>query len=491
VRHAPDADLDAQAERRSARAKPEEAPPEPAPADTVLRLQRSAGNVATRAAIQRAPLTAAEKAQNLKSSRYAGDPVLEAAYDNSPPLRIGMKGEAIGKVQAGLVDAGYQMPISMATGSPDGIFGKETDATVRQFQADNGLKADGLVGRMTMGRLDELGGGKASGAPEIGRSEDELGQHVAEQMIAVNKGDTYGPNSGVWYDYNYFAAHQADPANYPWNDDWRSGLAPPEYFDRVGWMDWRLKPGKSASAAIKAWLHGLTIAECLTTITAIEIETIRAALGDTEFDKRWGVEGVPMAEAQRLRVKQGFAGTPLEGRMHDVNADDPGTFGHRNVKVGDWVYFYNHPKYLLKHPGGAWQGENAVYTGDDAAGNQLFTGLGASGKTEAAMVAEMVGAYNGARNGYDYVQLLDTYCKDTPEVQNQDQRYKDRDDDYTRGLYEKYKDRIDAKYREDSGEFPDQVDGDMILNDPPYTIGDTTRKGGFQPGSTRIDPSKL
>ena len=70
---------------------------------------------------------------------------------------------------------------------------------------------------------------------------------------AVNQGDTYGPNSGVWYDYNYFAAHQADPANYPWNDDWRSGLAPPDHFDRIGWMDWRLKPGKSASAATCGW----------------------------------------------------------------------------------------------------------------------------------------------------------------------------------------------------------------------------------------------
>ena len=35
---------------------------------------------------------------------------------------------------------------------------------------------------------------------------------------------------------------------------------------------------------------------------------------------------------------------------------------------GQWYYFYNHPKYLLKHPGGAWQGENSIYMGRDKDG---------------------------------------------------------------------------------------------------------------------------
>ena len=460
--------------------------------ETILLLQRSAGNVATRRALARAPLTPAEKAENLTSARYAGDPVLEAAYDNSPALTRGKRGESVGKVQAGLRDEGYEMPETMKSGAPDGVFGKETDAVVRQFQGDNQLKPDGKVGRKTMGLLDERGGGGMPGPDaEIETTEEDLGAHVAEEIQEVNDPDSTGPGKGVWYDYNYFARHKQDPLRYPWNDDWRQGLASPEYFDRIAPLDWRLKPGKSASAAIKAWLAGLTIAECLTTIIAIEIETLRAALGDTEFDPRWGTEGVVFPEARRLRVRQGFEGTPLENRMHTANADDPGTFGHRNVKIGDWVYFFNHPKYLLKHPGGAWQGENAVYTGDDAIGNQLFSGLGAPNKTEAAMIAEMVGAYNVERTGYDYVRLLDMYCRDTPEVQEQDQRYKDRDTNYTRGLYEKYKDRIDPMYREDSGEFPDQVTGDMVLNDPAYAIDGYERKGGFRPGSARIDPARV
>lgn len=473
---------DGQAERKVARA-----PSAPA-VESVIALQESAGNAATSGILARAPLTPAEKAQNLKSPRYAGQPSLEAAYDNSPPLSIGMTDPGVAAVQQGMIDAGHAMPISTKSGKPDGIFGKETDATVRDFQGKNGLVPDGLVGRKTMGRLDELAGGKASGEPEISNDEESLGKHVAAEMERVNKGESYGPDKGVWYDYNYYAEHQNDPATYPWDDDWRSGLAPPEYWVRTGWMDWTIKPGKSASAAIRAWLEGLTIAECLSCIVAIEIDTMRAALGNNEFDRRYGSEAGPPQD-KPLRVQIGTAGTPLEGSLKEVDAT--GVYGKRDVKIGDWVYFYNHPKYLLKHPGGAWQGENAVYTGDDSAGRQLFTGLGAAGKTEDGMLVEMAGAYNVPRNGYDYVALLDTYAADTPEVQANNEKYKARDDAYTRGLYEKYIDRMPARYREDSGEYPDAVSGQDILDEPPYELDGTVRKGGFTGTATRLDPAKV
>jgi peptidoglycan hydrolase-like protein with peptidoglycan-binding domain len=459
------------------------------PLESVLALQQSAGNAATAGVLARAPLTPVEKAQDLKSPRYAGQPSLEAAYDNSPPLSAGMEGAGVAAVQQGMVDAGHAMPISTKSGKPDGIFGQETAATVRDFQGKQGLVPDALVGRKTMGRLDELaGGGKSSGEPEIANDEESLGKHVAAEMERVNKDTSYGPDKGVWYDYNYYTEHQNDPATYPWDDDWRKGLAPPEYWVRTAHMDWTVKPGKSASAAIRAWLEGLTIAECLSAIVAIEIDTMRAALGNNEFDRRYGSEAGP-AQDKPLRVHMGTEGTPLEGNLKSVDAT--GVYGKRDVKIGDWVYFYNHPKYLLKHPGGAWQGENAVYTGDDAAGQQLFTGLGAAGKTEDGMLAEMAEAYNVPRNGYDYVALLDSYAHDTPEVQENNDKYRARDDAYTRGLYEKYIDRMPAMYREDSNEFPDSVSGKDILDEPPYTLHGTTRKGGFTGDATRLDPAKV
>jgi hypothetical protein len=305
----------------------------------------------------------------------------------------------------------------------------------------------------------------------------------------------HSPTSGIWYDYNYFAEHKKDPAKFVWDDAWREGLASPEYFDRIGWMDWRLKPGKSASEGIKAWLKGLTIAECLSSIVAVEIDTLRAAIGDEAFDERFGSASKLVPESARLRVRAGTAGTPVEGKLKAAEAatGDPGTIGKRPLKLGDWVYFYNHPKYLLKHPGGAWQGENAVYLGDNAAGQQLFSGLGADSKTEEGMLdVDMVQAYNTARDGDDYVRLLDTYARDAPEVASPDRAYKDHDIPYTKSLYEKYKSKIPAMYHEDSGEFEDTTTREKILTDPPYTLKGTTRKGGFVAEvASRLDPAEV
>ncbi|AFZ22999.1 hypothetical protein Cylst_0670 [Cylindrospermum stagnale PCC 7417] len=55
---------------------------------------------------------------------------------------------------------------------------------------------------------------------------------------------------------------------------------------------------------------------------------------------------------------------------------EQGKANNRPVKIGEWYYFYNHPKYLLKHPAGEWQGENSIYMGKDDKGTQLWSGLG-------------------------------------------------------------------------------------------------------------------
>ena len=61
----------------------------------------------------------------------------------------------------------------------------------------------------------------------------------------------------------------------------------------------------------------------------------------------------------------------------------------------------------------------------------------------------------------------------------EDARYKARDTDYTRGLYEKYLDRIPPEYHE--GAFPDQCTGQEILDYPGTDLGDgRKRKGGHR-----------
>jgi hypothetical protein len=75
---------------------------------------------------------------------------VEPAKDDSwPTLRKGSKGEYVRKLQQLLLDHGYSLPKYGA----DGDFGSETQAAVKQFQRDWGLKVDGIVGPQTLKML--------------------------------------------------------------------------------------------------------------------------------------------------------------------------------------------------------------------------------------------------------------------------------------------------------------------------------------------------
>ncbi len=87
---------------------------------------------------------------DLQSPRFAGDPVLEACFDNERTLRVGSRGEAVEKIQQALIDAGFPLPRS----GVDGSFGTETQTALQSFQRENGLVADGVVGSNTIGSLD-------------------------------------------------------------------------------------------------------------------------------------------------------------------------------------------------------------------------------------------------------------------------------------------------------------------------------------------------
>jgi peptidoglycan hydrolase-like protein with peptidoglycan-binding domain len=157
--------------------------------DEILQLQRLAGNAAVsshiagrrprvtvgsgaHAALQR--LTAAERQEDLASERYAGDARLEATFDNAPPMRVGERGRPVALVQQGLSEDGFTLDGSIKpNGSFDGIFGNETLTAVHGFQQKHELgdakgMTDGIVGRRTLGRLDQLakgGGGKPKPKP--------------------------------------------------------------------------------------------------------------------------------------------------------------------------------------------------------------------------------------------------------------------------------------------------------------------------------------
>ena len=94
----------------------------------------------------------------LKSAAFRGNRRLALAADNNPPLTLGETGHAVALVQAALITLKYKLPVSIAKmhGAPDGVFGDETIAAIRQFQTDKKLKPDGIAGHKTIAALDAL-----------------------------------------------------------------------------------------------------------------------------------------------------------------------------------------------------------------------------------------------------------------------------------------------------------------------------------------------
>ncbi len=71
-----------------------------------------------------------------------------------PVLRQGSRGVYVRYMQQKLLSKLYPV------GTVDGIFGANTTAAVKQFQQDNGLAPDGIVGALTWAKLTPIGGGR-------------------------------------------------------------------------------------------------------------------------------------------------------------------------------------------------------------------------------------------------------------------------------------------------------------------------------------------
>jgi peptidoglycan/xylan/chitin deacetylase (PgdA/CDA1 family) len=75
---------------------------------------------------------------------------IEIALHNPPHslLRRGSTGSEVAYLQQALIKLGYN------PGPMDGIFGSRTEQAVREFQADEGLAADGIVGNRTWAEIE-------------------------------------------------------------------------------------------------------------------------------------------------------------------------------------------------------------------------------------------------------------------------------------------------------------------------------------------------
>ncbi|MFB2897600.1 peptidoglycan-binding protein [Aerosakkonemataceae cyanobacterium BLCC-F50] len=75
--------------------------------------------------------------------------------NQAPILRVGSQGQAVRDVQALLSQQG------LYRNAPDGVYGLQTQAAVRQFQQSQNLPVDGIVGPQTWGAM--LNSGNAGG----------------------------------------------------------------------------------------------------------------------------------------------------------------------------------------------------------------------------------------------------------------------------------------------------------------------------------------
>ncbi len=85
-------------------------------------------------------------------------------------VQHGSRGKAVVELQQALVDAGYELEV-------DGDFGDATDAAVREFQADNELDVDGIVGEETWAAL--------AGDEEEEESEEEEAEEEGPPELAL------------------------------------------------------------------------------------------------------------------------------------------------------------------------------------------------------------------------------------------------------------------------------------------------------------------
>jgi hypothetical protein len=80
---------------------------------------------------------------------YSADSSKKSASTNSSKEKKStVSAEVVQKVQEALNALGYDC------GTPDGVFGKNTKAALKEFQEDNGLKKDGKIGPKVKKALD-------------------------------------------------------------------------------------------------------------------------------------------------------------------------------------------------------------------------------------------------------------------------------------------------------------------------------------------------
>jgi N-acetylmuramoyl-L-alanine amidase len=93
-------------------------------------------------------------------------------------------GDDVAALQQRLLDLGFD------TGRCDGIFGRSTEAALKEFQRNVGLRADGTLGPGTLRALDQLRRTVTGGSPSERREEEQLrrGGALTGRVVVIDPG---------------------------------------------------------------------------------------------------------------------------------------------------------------------------------------------------------------------------------------------------------------------------------------------------------------
>lgn len=128
-----------------------------------------------------------------------------AALTESYPgttLRLGNSGNEVRYIQLRLNRIAKNYPSIPAIPNPDGIFGPETDAAVREFQRIFGLTEDGIVGRATWYKIVQIYGGVKRLA-ELASEGIFLDEVTQLQPEVLQRGDTGNDVRELQYYLNF------------------------------------------------------------------------------------------------------------------------------------------------------------------------------------------------------------------------------------------------------------------------------------------------
>ncbi len=192
--------------------------------------------------------------KEFRSPRFQGDAVLKDVLNGRRFLRRGSKGGAVRKVQRALIDLGYNLPRFGA----DADFGSETDGALRRFQADQrrtdpAVVVDGIVGPITMDKLDQ-----ASAAPAVApRDRKNVTALSPAELTALATAFNNLKTSRVYHGFirdhaNSMPTAHRQSAFLPWHRQFilnlESELRAVDASLTLPYWDWSNDPGRIAGA---------------------------------------------------------------------------------------------------------------------------------------------------------------------------------------------------------------------------------------------------